>query len=544
MKKIIILSILVFISVGMLSAMPPHPDLLDEYKRTGTLPLLEQRIAESARIGKDKSSQSFPRTGDQKVLVLMINFSDLDFDDGVGNPDFDGSTSTFYDGLFMNGPDDNGLSWRKYYQDMSNNQLNLDFDVYDVTAQVLNLNTLSYYGSNTSPNSDDAHPGQLVAQAIAAGNLAPSSIDYSDYDNDNDGYVDAVIVIHTGAGEETNAGTTNSIWSHRWTLSSSNYFNNGDSGYNSFAVDTNNDGVLEYDSVLIDDYAIQPEYVGTPGDSTIGVFVHEFGHVLGLPDLYDTGSVSDGIGSWGVMAGGSWAGPNGKGSQPVPLSAWSRNWLGWLDLDTVTPARIIAFAGFPWKNILRNTLILSLLSILILFALEKLNIMKKRKLFLLPAMLSSLIILSTCGQKGSLVQESLADIETSYTAKAIDLTLNEYIIAENKVVINDTWTEYLPGGGLVLYHIDNNLISSRYNSNSINDISLNGKLGVKVIEADENNRLLTDDSDYGSYTDPFYTGNVNYLVDYMPNYSDQLAFEMTNVSTLGSVMTFDIFVYE
>ena len=97
---------------------------------------------------------------------------------------------------------------------------------------------------------------------------------FSVYDNDVDGKADTVIVIHAGSGEEY-SGDEDAIWSHNWTLSSASAYGDGE-------------GARNYDSVSIDNYTLQPEYNSTPGDSTIGVFCHEFGHVLGLPDLYDT----------------------------------------------------------------------------------------------------------------------------------------------------------------------------------------------------------------------------------------------------------------
>ena len=128
--------------------------------------------------------------------------------------------------------------------------------------------------------------------------------------------VDAVSIVHAGIGEEAAGSggteeTPDAIWSHHSYIASSG------------------ENARQTDGVTFSEYSIQPEYVHEPGDSTIGVFVHEFGHALGLPDLYDTTYATDGIGAWGAMATGAWLGPDGKGGAPAPLTSWSRVFLGW-----------------------------------------------------------------------------------------------------------------------------------------------------------------------------------------------------------------------
>lgn len=73
-------------------------------------------------------------------------------------------------------------------------------------------------------------------------------------------------------------------------------------------------------------------YFTAPEDGKLGVFSHEFGHFLGLPDLYDTSYRSSGAGEWCLMAGGSW---NGGGDTPSRMSVWCLSRLGW-----VTPKNV------------------------------------------------------------------------------------------------------------------------------------------------------------------------------------------------------------
>ena len=68
---------------------------------------------------------------------------------------------------------------------------------------------------------------------------------------------------------------------------------------------------------------------------TIGVFAHEYGHALGLPDLYDTDYSSNGIGDWSLMAGGSYNYIVRGGDSPAHLDAWCKYSLGW-----VTPTQV------------------------------------------------------------------------------------------------------------------------------------------------------------------------------------------------------------
>jgi immune inhibitor A len=161
---------------------------------------------------------------------------------------------------------------------------------------VNNLKGLGVYPQNAQ---------KLVADAVAA---ADPYVDFSQFDNDgpdgiphsgdDDGYVDALFVVHAGPGYEETGDPTD-IHSHQWVTK----------------APISVDGVYAYK------YSMEPE------NGRIGVFCHEYGHVLGLPDLYDYGYDAKGLGYWSVMAYGSWA---NNGFTPSHFDAWCKSKLGFM----------------------------------------------------------------------------------------------------------------------------------------------------------------------------------------------------------------------
>jgi M6 family metalloprotease-like protein len=144
-------------------------------------------------------------------------------------------------------------------------------------------------------------------------NLVDPLVDFGQFDDDGDGYIDAIDIIHSGYGAETGGGGGDWIWSHRWSL---------------WALPggewTSDEGVKVYD------YHTEPALWGQSGTAIVrfGVIAHETGHFFGLPDLYDTDQSGEGIGSWGIMAN-SW-GFDYSQLHPPHFCAWSKIFLGWV----------------------------------------------------------------------------------------------------------------------------------------------------------------------------------------------------------------------
>ena len=185
--------------------------------------------------------------------------------------------------------------------------------------------------------------------------LAPFDVwDRYDYDGDGDfnepdGYIDHYQSVHAGEGEETGGGAqgTDAIWSHR------SYANAGFAGTGAGPTVINDEGEAEVvpfegaplgeSNYWIGDYTIEPENGG------VGVFAHEFGHDLGIPDEYDTsgntGGAENGTGWWTPWSQGSYGTiSDDLGSYPVSATAWERFQLGWLNYD-------VAFAGDKQKTL-------------------------------------------------------------------------------------------------------------------------------------------------------------------------------------------------
>ena len=153
-------------------------------------------------------------------------------------------------------------------------------------------------------------------------------VDRYDYDGDGvfnepDGYIDHFQAIHAGEGEEAGGGAqgTDAIWSHRWYAYSTSWGKSGPDFNKAGGVPLGDTGMW------IGDYTTEPENGG------LGVFSHEFGHDLGLPDLYDTAGGDNGTAFWTLMSGGSWLNRGGDaiGTTPGYMGPWEKLQLGWLD---------------------------------------------------------------------------------------------------------------------------------------------------------------------------------------------------------------------
>lgn len=249
------------------------------------------RQSSSAR-DTEQNVTHFPNNGNRKVLVLLIQYPDLT--QNYSKADFNN---------MMNQSNYNNTgSFRDYFLKNSYQKLDLNTDVFGwYTSQ---HNYLYYSNFNGS-----ARAMELVAEALDAAEAA--GVDFSKYDNDNDGELDGVVIVHSGPGAEVGA-QNQYIWSQRNRLTAQ-YKRN-------------------YDGVLIEQFIINPE-TRPWGMVGIGVFCHEFGHLLGLPDLYDLDNSSSGIGNWGLMGKGSWLNAE---KTPANLCAWSKEKQNWLTPTIIT----------------------------------------------------------------------------------------------------------------------------------------------------------------------------------------------------------------
>ncbi|MFE5207468.1 immune inhibitor A domain-containing protein [Streptomyces sp. NPDC056600] len=235
-----------------------------------------------------------------------------------------------------------GESLKTYYEKQSSGRYSVDGEVSDWVKVPYNE---ARYGSNLcDPCAWNAVQDGLnawfaseTAKGATSAELKSRLAEYDQWDrydfdgdgnfNEADGYVDHFQIVHAGEDESAGGGAQgeDAIWAHRWYAFGTDAGRSGPEGNKLGGTQIGDTGVW------VGDYTIQPENGG------LGVFAHEYGHDLGLPDHYDTQGGENSTGFWTLMSSGSWLGTgDGQiGNLPGDMNAWDKLMLGWLDYKLV-----------------------------------------------------------------------------------------------------------------------------------------------------------------------------------------------------------------
>ncbi len=300
--RLLLLLLLLIISIG--SAAPP---LIH-----GIMPPHHERPSEGIAIyGPDRMDSS---DDIMNVCMIRVQFLEDFTDETSGNGRIDLNADPPHNRDYFEGLANDLAS---YYEDISEGELMLSVDVYpaSLNGSYTLAHQMMFYG-------DDSNYMQgsclLLRDAVV---LADEDIDFSQYD--------AVIVIHAGSGQEADIyrNSPGDIGSIFLTLTDLIYYLPG--------AGTSYQGIPTSDGVFVREGMIVPEQESQDGFGlgVLGTICHEFGHQLGLPDLYNTNTGHVGVGGWDLMGYGQWI---MSGYWPSSLSAWSRVFLGWVTPSEVT----------------------------------------------------------------------------------------------------------------------------------------------------------------------------------------------------------------
>ncbi len=255
--------------------------------------------------------------GSPRALVILVEYKDVKFTTSNAGEYFNNLVNQ--PGFNKNGATGSVMD---YFTEASMGQFTPKFDVLGPVTLPQNQ---SYYGGNDAWG-NDKNPTDMVRHAAAA---LDATVDFSVYDNDGDGVVDNVYIIYAGKGEAS-GGAANTVWPHSFDLSQEG-------------------GVYKVDGVYMDHYACSNEIEGSKPDG-IGTFVHEFSHVLGLPDLYTTdyGSAANLTpGAYSVLDYGPY---NNNGNTPPSYSIFERNAMGWMDCEVLDSPRDLELEHIMTSN--------------------------------------------------------------------------------------------------------------------------------------------------------------------------------------------------
>ena len=287
------------------------------YEVVGEAPTNEEFKARRAKAQARRARQEIGVTPNlaPRGVVILANFSDTKFNSEHTRNVFDEMcnsaecTVNTYKGVDY-------PSAAEYFSAQSHGQYRPQFDVF---GPVTLSKGYAYYGKDVGGEGEDQYAATAVVEACLLANEQYSDLNFKNYDSDGDGYVDFVYVIYAGQGQ-ADGGGANTIWPHNWEIESAIYY--GTCTYSS--------SQCRVDGKKLNNYAMSSELSGSVLGG-IGTLCHEFGHVMGLPDFYDTNygtNYNNALtpNEWDVMDGGAY---NGNGHCPPNYSPWEKYFFGW-----------------------------------------------------------------------------------------------------------------------------------------------------------------------------------------------------------------------
>ena len=337
----------------------------------GALTMTRDSYAMPGRGGRlsatgSNASAGVPARGERRIPIILVEFQDKKF----------ANTREKVIDQMINGPE--GVA--QYFIDQSNGAYKPVFDVHGIYCL---SEDREYYGGHSGTTKDKGI-GWMVTEACQL--AAQDGVSFAPYDTNDDYYCDVVIVIFAGVGEaQASMYHPETIWPCNWTLDAAKYYSRGGNG--AFSPGSGDP--------YINHFAVFNELHGTNDNGKtldgIGTFAHEFGHCLGLPDMYDTGNNDNyGMGNWDIMCLGCYC---NDGYTPVGYSAYEKVFMGWVDY--IKPEPNTYYTITPWN-------------------------------------------------KGSKETDQAVCIVS-------DLNKNEYFIIENRQ--RHRWDRYLPSQGIMITHI-------------------------------------------------------------------------------------------
>ncbi len=255
------------------------------------------KTSELPQYGLGRCASAFPNTGEVRTLVLLVEYQDVRFT----TPD---PKQYFSDLLNKDGFSEYNATGcaAEYFRENSNNQF---IPTFDVLGPVTLSENMAYYGQNSSFDID-VNAAAMVVEGLQA---LDDTVDFSVYDMNHDGVLDNVFIFYAGRGEATGGGAT-SVWPHSSSL-------------DDYRIEFSVDGLK------VNTYGCTNEMTKSGDPDGVGTFIHEFSHVIGLPDLYDTrGSLACTPDLWSVLDYGPYC--NG-GHTPPNYSAYELNAMKWVE---------------------------------------------------------------------------------------------------------------------------------------------------------------------------------------------------------------------